>query len=424
MTAAIILKSEPMEKNMFDVRKYGAVGNGKTDCTAMIQQAIDACHNEGGGTVLVAGGTYLIYTLNFRSGVRLEIDVNAVLLAGTEGEKYPEITESRYWRPKWAPRNNRRAIIYAEGCENIALTGRGRIDGQGHSFMEVVDEEYPLHRVWQRKHDTLIPGRCLFFVGCRNVLIEDITILNSPGWNTWFLDCEFLQIHRMKTDCDMRLPNVDGIHLSACRDVTVSDCILRCSDDAFILRSHQPPLAVPKPCERVSISNCTLQSGSSAIRLGWTNDFEVRDCIFSNLVIRRSFCGVSVILPRKHLETESAIKPFTVENIRFNNITMETETGLLFIRLDPEVPVGGVRNLFFSNIDAVCGSPPFATFQPEHRVSGISFDNVKIRLRNMKPYNSWLDRFTEYREAFSLDRVENVQFNNFNMGSVKSNMKK
>ena len=92
---------------VFDIRKYGAAGDGTTDCTKALQSAIDDCSNAGGGTVLVESGTYLFYPLRFRSNVRLEIAWDATLLAGTDPLLYPEIGENPYWKVGYALRNNR-----------------------------------------------------------------------------------------------------------------------------------------------------------------------------------------------------------------------------------------------------------------------------------------------------------------------------
>lgn len=408
---------------IFDIRDYGAVGNGSIDSTNAIQKAIDACCADGGGTVLVSGGNYLTYTLMLKDGVRFEIDANAVLTGGTVPELYPEIPDNTFWQPAHASRSNRRTLIYAEGANNIAITGRGTIDGQGKTFMVQDDRQYNLLQHWQRKHDSLIPGRCILFVGCRNILMEDITIFNSAGWSTWFLDCDRIQIHRIKIDCDFRIPNVDGIHISASRDVTVSDCIIRSSDDAIVLRSHQEQLFRPRPCERVVVSNCTIKTGSSAVRIGWSNDYEIRDCTFTNLSIEHSFAGFSILIPeitQKQFDpprypgmpwTPPEVQPFYVENILFNNIKMEVETCFMNINLADNMPIRGINNLSFQNIYAVCGSYPFIKARPEYQVSRIAFDNISLEIR--EPERRDLFNYRCFHDKMEFDHVKDLELNRF-----------
>jgi hypothetical protein len=150
----------------------------------------------------------------------------------------------------------------------------------------------------------LITGRNIFLVGCRNVLLDGVTILNPSGWSMWLLDCESVQVRGLKIEMDLRYPNGDGIHIGSCRDVTVSDCIVRSGDDALILRAYQHQLHGPVACERVVVANCVLQSNSAAVRIGWTHDYMIRMPI-SNLVIRDSHTGICVDMPdMKHVPND------------------------------------------------------------------------------------------------------------------------
>ena len=419
---------------IYDITSYGAVGDGSMDCTAKIQQAINECSAAGGGTVAAPPGTYLFYTLYLKSGVELRIEAGATLLAGPDPLKYPEIRENRIWRVPFVSRRNRRTIFYAEKADHIAVTGRGTIQCRGELFMQRDTLIYPgdparmtaLHNHWLRRHDTEIPGRCFFFVGCSDVLMEDITIWNSPSWNIWILDCDRVQITRIKTDADFRIPNNDGIHISASRDVTVSDCVLRCSDDTLIVRAHQEQLWTPKPAERISVSNCVLTSGSAAVRLGWTHDYTIRDCIFSNLTIHHSLCGFALYVPPlgrlntcppryPGMPTPPEVKPFSVENIRFDNISMEVETGMFFLWLAEDAEIDHIRGIHFSNINAVCGSPIYLEIPKAFQVSDLSFDNIRIHLKDMRSINENLEQFAEYREQMNFSCAKELSFNNFSI---------
>ena len=159
---------------IFDIRNYGAIGDGVTECTAAIQQAIDECSAAGGGTVLVEDGKYLFYPIQLRDHVRLEVSRGTVMVAGDDPEKYPEIAPNKVWRVEYALRRNRHYVIYAEGVEDVSICGEGTIDFNGFGFIKCdysIPELGSAH--WIRKDDVKIPAKCLWFAGCRNVRLEN-----------------------------------------------------------------------------------------------------------------------------------------------------------------------------------------------------------------------------------------------------------
>ena len=166
---------------IYDVRNYGAVGDGKTLNTAAIQKAIDDCASKNGGTVLLEDGTYMTGSIVLRSNVNLHIEQNAVLLGSPNCGDYPEKQNLKHVISENLPRTRNAAMIFAEECENISITGMGKIDCNGTSFVKEKQGEWT---GWQfGRIDAPTPPRVVFFTGCRNIKIEDITMLNQPsGW--------------------------------------------------------------------------------------------------------------------------------------------------------------------------------------------------------------------------------------------------
>ncbi len=404
---------------VYDIRDFGAIGDGVFECTEALQGAIDTCTENGGGTVLVASGTYLFYPVRLKSNVRLEIAWDAVLLAGTNPELYPEVQPNPYWKVGYALRNNKRYVMYGEGLSHVCICGQGRIDFQGKSFIHFDESVKPFERHWKRKHDQLIPGRSLFFVGCQDVRLEDLTLVDTAGWFTWFLDCENVQVHHVTMRSDLRMPNADGIHLGSCRNVVVSDCNLSTGDDCIIIRSMQEQFDEPKPCENVTVANCILQSSTVCIRIGWTHDYLMRNCTFSNLVFRDSATGIAITSPRiKEIDQRDPprypdtpkpypeVKPFAVENMLFSNIEAQTRR-FLIIDLNDNDRVDYIRNISMRGIHAVCGLYPIIRALPEHHVSDIDFTDFVLEMRHTPEHPEYADTGLNFKYA------ENIFFNNF-----------
>lgn len=414
-----------MSYSAFDIRNFGAVGDGTADNTKAIQDAIDACHESGGGVVTVSGGRYLFYPVRLKSNVYLEVCADAVLLAGTDPALYPEVPENPYWNVLFALRHNRRYVFYAEGAENIGIIGKGKIDFQGMAFIDYDPSVQKGYGRWKRYSDTEVPGRCIFFVSCRGVRLEDVTLVDSPGaWFSWLLDCEEVRVHGVTMMADVRMPNSDGLHLGSCRNVIVSDCRFEGGDDAIVLRSMQEQFSSPRACENVTIENCIMHLGrfSSAVLLGWSHDYAIRNCVVNNLVVS----GASQIVcswaptvefsdskdPPRYPDTPEIppISPLQIENIQFNNITATDVGTILHIKLDDSMPVDYVRNIAIRNVQASCAQYPCIECSAHHHVSDIELSNINLRISEQTgpDVSEWM---SGYHMVFN--HVSNVVLNNF-----------
>ena len=385
--------------NVFDVTRFGARPDDVGDSTVALQAAIDACATQGGGIVRVPGpGVYLTYTLSLKSGVELRIDRGATLKGGPDPFKYPEFGPSPHWRPEHAPRFNKRAMFYTVGQRQVSITGDGTIDGNAEAFHSWNPER---QRIW-RNSDTEITGRCVFFVACQDVTLRGITIHNPSGWATWFLDCDNVDIRKITIDCHPQYPNGDGIHLSGCRDVIVTDCVVDSQDDSIILRSSQEQMLVPRALERVAITNCSVSNHSAAIRIGWTGDYAIRDITVDNIVCRHAWSAFQIILPPLNhdrcndpprapdlplLPPENRL-PFAVENLRFTNLDTTSDDAplqLVFGDAHRTEPVDYVRNLVFDNCRFAAGKPPVFVVWPENHFENLRFSDVEFIIRKRTP---------------------------------------
>lgn len=369
------------------IREFGAVGDGVTMNTAAIQSAIDSCHAAGGGRVTVEGGRYLSATIRLKSGVELHLAPDGVLAPSANVDDYQEI-HSDVWNWELAPRRNSRCFLYAEAATRIAVTGRGVIDCPGTKVCVPQDPH-----LWKYKRAVEhFPPRMVLLVCCRDVLLRDFAIKDTAaGWAAWILGCRDVHVDNVTMDADLDLPNADGLHINCCQDVTVSNCRIRTGDDAIILRAYTSVLKQPTPCERVTITNCTLTSHSSGVRLAWANDGVIRDCTLSNLTITDSLVGIAAVLPFP-LEpgkprSDQGSDATLIERIYFSNIVMSRIwREPIKVAIMPGSDVTAIRDLSFSDIHAQSGWPPQFLGAEGRPLQDIALRNVTFRIGPIPDY--------------------------------------
>lgn len=374
----------------FDIRSYGAKAAGDQRCTDAINRTIRACAESGGGTVLVPAGTYITGPIELLSHVTLHLEAGAVLTGSDQLADYA------------GGGRGRQPLVRATDAENIAIIGRGAIDGSGTAFMDMTKTRVGPHmpgdldpnftRQGREYMDPKFgesdgpvvylsrPSRLIRITRCRNVLARDVTLRNSPTWTLHFDDCENVNVTGISLHNNLLVPNSDGIHCTACRRVRISDCDISCGDDAIAITTLG---SRPKgSCEDITVTNCTLQSRSAGVRLGY-GDGPIRNCTFQNLTIRESNRGLGVFVRDEG----------SVENILFSNVVIRTRlhTGHWWGNAEPihlsvipqrrEGRTGKIRNVAFANITAESESGIVVYGHEQGDISNLSFDNVRLQIR-------------------------------------------
>ena len=285
-----------------NILDYGAVGDGQALDTPAIQSAIIACQEAGGGTVHVPAGNYVTGSLFMRSHVTLHLDAGATLLASEDPAHYP-IMDGRW---EGADRKTYAPLISGSDLDNIAIVGRGKIDGRGS--------------VWWKLHKDKKLGyprpRLISFSNCTNVLIEGITATNSPAWTINPIHCENVMVDKVTILNPADSPNTDGINPDSCRYVRISNCYVSVGDDCITIKSgkEENGRVHLAPCENITITNCTMAHGHGGVVIGSEMSGDVRNVVISNCI----FTGTDRGIRFKSRRGRGGI----VEDIRVTNIIM------------------------------------------------------------------------------------------------------
>ncbi len=319
---------------LFDVRRHGAAGDGRTSDTRALQEAVDRCHAAGGGVVLCPPGTYLTGSIELRDNVELQLSAGATLKASEDRAQYRGIPL------RGAARMH---LVFAKNARNIAVTGRGTIDGSGTRFFAArPGAQRMVVRDWRPLH-------LLAFVECEDLLVRDVHLNDSPCYSLWALGCARVRVQSVTVTSNRWGPNTDGIDIDCCRDVFISDCSVDCGDDAIAIKSDTWRLGREAACENVTVTNCVLRTTCCGVRVGYEGDGPIRDCVFSNLVMRDTRTGIDLLVPR-HVGEKFVIEHGpAIENVSFSNLVLDTEIAFRFWVADDAASPGGICGISVSD---------------------------------------------------------------------------
>lgn len=382
----------------YNALQQGAVGDGKTLNTKSLQSAIDALHEKGGGQLYFPAGRYLTGSLQLKSNVTLYLEKEAVLLGSTSPYDYPGFSTEKELKV-----NNDhfdQALIYAEGAENIGITGEGCIDGQGrelaltidslHHTGELVDKHYNTYR----KRPNTRP-KLLFMRNCRKVELRKTNFRSGAAWGLSFSLCTDLTIDSLHVE-NRAYWNNDGIDISDCKDVRISNCFINSADDGICLKSHNRGAWN----DRVSISNCHIISSASAIKFGTESLGGFKNVTIDNIRIKDTFRSAIAIEPVDGAE---------IENVKLENIEIvcpgRATRGMAYMSVSrlkdvPENEKGYPEFTMFEEL-------PSWGFYVRH-VKGIQMHNIKLRLQE-----------DDFRPAFVFDRVSDVRLSDISLPEDK-----
>lgn len=379
----------------FSIAEQGAIADGKTDCLPVLTAAIAACSQAGGGRVIVPEGDWFVAgPIHLLSNVNLHLAKEATLHFSTDAEDYLPTVFTRF---EGTEIQNYSPLVYAFEQENIAITGEGTLDGQaddanwwpwtrhrGELVEGSQDQRLAVARLYKLVDEGVGPEKRVFGKGyylrpnfvqpyrCKNVLIEGITVVNSPMWDLHPVLCENVTVRDVKVNSHG--PNNDGCNPECCRNVLIEGCQFDTGDDCIAIKSgrNADGRRVGRPSENIVVRNCQMKDGHGGVVLGsemsgGVQNVFVEDCkmdsphlerairlksnslrggYLENLCVRNIEVGqVKDAVIRINLDyfNEQGDYPPTVRNVFLENITAEkSKMSIYFVGL-PEQPIENVR---------------------------------------------------------------------------------
>jgi polygalacturonase len=373
----------------FEIRRYGASEDGKTDCRPAILKAIQDCHAAGGGRVVVPAGNWLCNgPIHLAANVNLYLAEGATIRFGTNAADYLPAVLVRWEGTRC---HNYSPLIYARGQDNIAITGRGTLDGQASRFWgewkrkQTPDQEAlrqmgmdraPLERRVFGAGHYLRPGMFQPYE-CRNLLIEGVTFKDSPFWTVHPVFCANVTVRGVRV-----LPgttNDDGVDPDSCRDVLIEDCVFDTADDNIAIKAGRDQDAWDgPPCENIVVRRCNgIRSRANGYCVGSEMSGSVR-----NVFIENNKVGdvQSALYVKSNSDRGGA-----VENIWMRSNTVETCDWFIKIETDYKGVAGhpypsAYRNFHFENLTCKtareCGI--YSVGIAAKPVSGIWFKDITV----------------------------------------------
>jgi hypothetical protein len=318
---------------VYNILDFGAKGDGRTLNTRALQDAIDACHKDQGGTVLVPAGVFVIGTVEIKSNVTLHIAAQGKLLGSADGKQYHAADAIPLHGDSTLVDGNV-GLIFAVNAENVTIEGPGAIDGQGLQFRSPSrgvpppsgrgGADRPYHLLFHR---------------CRNLRVRDLNLVASAFHSIRVIQSSFVWMDALRIHNRVNANN-DGFHFISCENVHVANCDILAQDDACALFGT---------CRNVTVANCTFSTRWSVFRFGGGNPENVT---VSNCVIHHTYgCPIKMQFgPGSR-----------AQNLLFSNLVMQDVTGPISINLNNRArgdsaaaatEKGFLRNIAFQNIRA------------------------------------------------------------------------
>jgi polygalacturonase len=377
----IALAGQQLSAKDYDVRDFGAVGDGIFLNSNTIQYAIDYVNANGGGRLVFYAGTYVTGSIYLKSNVTIQLEPGATLLGSTNPWDYVK-----------DPTVGWKSIIFAIKQDNIGITGKGIIDGRGfvtaNNMVKYIQKglfEDPLKL--DRPNETNRPEN-IYFRECTNIIIQDITLKDPASWNQTYDQCKNIVVDNIVVDSKSYWNN-DGIDIVDCDGVVIKNSHFDAADDAICFKSHD----ANSICQNVVVDNCVGRSSANGLKFGTVSRGGFRNFKITNLTIYDTF---------RSAITFAAVDGGLIENIVVDGVKSINTGNVLFLRIGDRWSNGKAPSLKNVTIKNVYAEVPYGKPDKGYSYEGPVEDNP----RNISP-----------AVIFGLPnlRIENVTLENIEM---------
>lgn len=399
------LSQKTSAETRYNIAERGAVGDGKTLNTTTIQNIINECAQNGGGTLVIPKGTFLSGSLFLKPGVNIEIQEKAVLKGSTNINDYQKLNTrvEGHFTP-W-----RAALINGDHVDHLRITGPGTLDGSGEPFYKLF---YGTREAVKGTTNLDVERpRLMLIQNSKDVKISGVFFLNSGFWNLHIYRCQDVIVENCRFQAPSgptpnRGPSSDGIDIDSSQDIVIRGCSFSIGDDCIALKGSKGPLANQDtdspPVERVLIEDCVFEAGGGIVTFG-SEATLIRDVVVKRCITR----GPTVLRLKLRPDT-----PQQYENIRMNDITMEN--GGAVFKVTPwtqyfdlkgeQPPKALVRDIQISNIRGNGTSFGEITGHERAEIKDILIKNADLRFENTD---------------FKLGKVEGLRYKNVRVNGKK-----
>lgn len=356
----LALLSQLARADRWNVRDYGARGDGTSLETGAFVRAMEAAHAAGGGMVVVPPGTYLCGTIRLLSGCTLYLEKGAVLRQSRDPGHY----------------SGRRYLLVAENARDVALAGEGTVVGIG---------EGPLGRLADRSDAQMPEFRAgiALFENCQNARVAKLHFALSDTWTLTFRFCEDVLVEEVTIRNEYTHTNSDGIDPVSCRRVRIRGCDIIAGDDCVVLKT-----ADKRPCEDVQVWDCILETIATAIKIGTESSGDFRNIEFRDCTIRNSTVGIGIYVKDGGTVEDVRYRRIAIENYRpQGRYTVENAIYPIFLDIErrhADSPVGTIRGVVFEDITIRSGFGVLIQGMPESPIRQLTIRNLRFYV-----HDSW-----------------------------------
>lgn len=378
-------------QSVYNVTTFGAKGDGKTDDAVAIQKTIDKCSNDGGGMVLFPRNhVFVTGPVELKSNVEIHLESTATWKANSDESIYhlSAFGENRGEGMLW---------LYANDAENISITGKGTIHGNGIAFMGAeLEDSYELKPLADQSFDPR--PHVLTLTDVRNLTIRDVTICEGAYWTVHLIGCNEAVIDGINLLNNLKIRNGDGIDIDHSKNVRIANCHITSGDDCICLKNRRE-FEKYGSCHDITVTNCVMSSRSCAIKIGSENMDSIYNVVFDNCIITGSNRGLGI-----QNRDEG-----TVTDVIFSNIQLDCrlwsdvwwgkaepiyvtsyprangnhkDANWRFPKGQIEGRCGEVSRIYFNNITALSDNACFVGGDVPGKVKNIYFNNVRVNITN------------------------------------------